>query len=99
MLDVYFNRTPFAKMHARRAIFRAVENHRYLVRAAQAGLSMIIDPFGKVIEKTGNVFEPTYLAGNIKLFNDKTFYLKFGDIFAMTCVALVLYLIILPKIK
>ena len=47
--DAWFDGTLAPMQHAAIAPFRAVEEGRYLVRAANSGPSMIIDPHGRVI--------------------------------------------------
>mgnify|MGYP002145656926 CR=1 FL=1 len=40
---------------------RAIESGRYLVRAANTGISGIVDPYGRVLERTP-IFQPAVLA-------------------------------------
>ena len=58
---------------------RAAENAKYLVRAANDGITQIVDPFGKVIGS----LEPkkqNILIGNIYVNSYKTFYTKYGNV-------------------
>lgn len=66
--------------HKEFAQLRAVENRRAVVRAANGGISCIIDPLGRTISQTG-LFERTYLAGNAELRNDKTFFTSYPLLF------------------
>jgi apolipoprotein N-acyltransferase len=89
--DAGFNRTHFAKMHAREAVFRAAENRCPVVRAAQSGISMFIDRYGRVLSSTG-LFETTILYGGIYLGEASgSPYTKYGDIFIYLCLAALLY--------
>ncbi|MDP8217511.1 MAG: nitrilase-related carbon-nitrogen hydrolase [Candidatus Theseobacter exili] len=49
--DGYFEGTFQPLLHLSRTIHRAIENRRFLVRAAAKGISCIVDPFGRIIEK------------------------------------------------
>src|SRR5262249_16439359 len=73
-----------APQHLAMAIFRAVETHRYLARAATTGISAIIDPYGRVLAQlasgqAGVVVAP--VAGRTEL----TPYVRLGDAFAFGC--------------
>ena len=56
--DAWFGRTSAPYQHFEQASMRAIENGRYLVRAANTGISGIVDPYGRVI-----VAEPDLRAG------------------------------------
>jgi len=47
------------------AVFRAIENRKPLIRAANSGISGFIDSKGRIINKT-KLFERTYLVENIQ---------------------------------
>ena len=47
--DAWFGATSAPFQHFSMALFRAVETRLYLVRAANTGISGIIDPRGKII--------------------------------------------------
>ncbi|MDD5773223.1 MAG: apolipoprotein N-acyltransferase [bacterium] len=69
------------KQHAYMSVFRAVENQIYYVRAANSGLSFILDPAGRIID-TMPMKKEGFFVGKIHLKNDaKTFYTKYGDMF------------------
>ncbi|MBI4650778.1 apolipoprotein N-acyltransferase [Candidatus Desantisbacteria bacterium] len=80
--------------HANISIFRAVENHVYLIRAANTGVSCIIDPYGRILKKLeiykrGTIQEKIFLSGN-----KHTFYTIYGDVFAQVCVIVILLLVV-----
>ncbi|UCC94600.1 MAG: apolipoprotein N-acyltransferase [Candidatus Omnitrophota bacterium] len=83
--DAGFGRSKLVDFHAREAVFRAVENRRYIVRAAQSGISMLIDPMGRILKKTEE-FEKTILMGNVWPNSQDTFYAKYGDVFVYLCI-------------
>lgn len=51
--DGIFQKTRLPEMHLRRDVFRAIENRRWVLRAATTGISAIISPQGKIIKSAG----------------------------------------------
>lgn len=76
--DAGFRRTPIARHMTNRAIVRAVENGRWLIRVGQAGISALIDPRGRVHARLG-LFEHGLLSGTVRLRDDRTLYTRWGD--------------------
>lgn len=83
--DSWYLNTSAPYQHFVVNVFRAVENRRYVVRAANSGISAIIDSSGRVQTKT-KLFQYKYLAGRVSPSNETTFYTKYGDIFALLSV-------------
>ena len=52
---------------------RAIEEGRYLVRAANTGISGIVDPYGRVLERTG-IYQPAVVVGDVRLLTAATLY-------------------------
>ena len=77
--DGWYGRSTGPYQHAWFNIMRAIENRVWIVRCANTGISMIIDPFGRIISKT-SLFERTILTGTITANDFRTFYDKIGDI-------------------
>jgi apolipoprotein N-acyltransferase len=73
-------------------VFRAIENRRALVRAANTGISGFIDPAGRILSKT-DLFTEDAETMKVPLLTDRTFYTRFGDIFARFGLALALVLV------
>jgi len=73
------------------AIFRAVETRLYLVRAANTGISGIVDPCGKVIAET-DIFKQEALKGRVKFVNIPAFYAIYGDILVVACFILIIFI-------
>jgi apolipoprotein N-acyltransferase len=78
--DAWYGRTSAPHQHLAMAAFRAVENGKYLVRAANTGTSAVVDPKGRVLERTP-LFEPTVIVRDVPFVAEKTFYARFGDVF------------------
>ena len=66
------------------AVFRAIENRRWIARCANTGISDFIDPEGNMHEKTG-IDEKINIVYDVGLRNEKTFYTMHGDIFSRAC--------------
>lgn len=84
--DGWYGTSAAPYQHYAMARFRAVENHRYLVRAANTGISAIIDPFGRETARS-ELMEATALVGEVRAISELTFYAKHGDVFAWSLVA------------
>ena len=85
--DETFDGTPNPEQHADLAILRAVETHRYFVRAGATGYSEVIDPFGRILQKIPSLQAAT-LTETIGLYTGETFFVRFGDWFVGVCALL-----------
>jgi apolipoprotein N-acyltransferase len=82
--DAWYGRTSAPHQHFAMAVFRAVESERYLVRAANTGITAVVDPRGRVLESTA-LFERTVLVRDVPFVATSTFYVRHGDVFAWGC--------------
>jgi apolipoprotein N-acyltransferase len=73
--------------HAAMTIFRAVENRTWVVRATTTGVSMVIDPYGRVRAEAPRL-EPAVLQASIIPLRIDTIYKRYGDTFAFACPAI-----------
>jgi apolipoprotein N-acyltransferase len=96
--DAWYGKSSAPYQHFSMAIFRAVENRRSLIRAANTGISGFIDPSGKVIENT-QLFKDAVITQKVPMLEMKTFYSRFGDVFAMACLGLSVLCTILRSLK
>ena len=96
--DAWFGRTSAPFQHLSMTVLRAVENRLYVIRAANTGISAIIDPTGEMISQT-ELFKKSSLRGTVKFVDKKTFYEVYGDVFTYTCLIflLVIFLLSLKK--
>ncbi|MCX7785038.1 MAG: apolipoprotein N-acyltransferase [candidate division WOR-3 bacterium] len=78
--DGWFGKTPGPHQHCELAILRSVENGVPLVRCANNGISLITDPFARIVDKT-KLFIQDILVADITSALKSTFYRKYGDIF------------------
>jgi apolipoprotein N-acyltransferase len=84
--DAWYGWTSAPYQHFAMAIFRAVENRKYLIRSANTGITAVVDPHGRVLEQT-RLFEPAVLVRDVALVPGRTFYTRHGDLFAWGCLA------------
>jgi apolipoprotein N-acyltransferase len=72
--------------HFEMARFRAIENGRFVLRGTNNGITAIVDPYGRVRKEIPrNQFG--ILTGHFRYLSKKTFYTRYGDVFAWACVA------------
>jgi apolipoprotein N-acyltransferase len=76
--DGWFGMTPGPYQHNDMAILRAVENRRYLVRSSNTGISMVVDPVGRIVASLG-LYREGVVVDSISARRDKTIYTRFGD--------------------
>jgi apolipoprotein N-acyltransferase len=81
--DAWFGETSAPYQHFEQASMRAIEEGRYLVRSANTGISGIVDPYGRVVEKT-SIFQQAVLVGEARFLETTTFYARHGDVLAYT---------------
>ena len=82
--DAWFGDSSAPAQHFSMVVFRSVENHLAFARAANTGISGFIDPFGRIIAASP-LFTETALQAAIPVRQTKTFYSRYGDVFAYGC--------------
>ena len=82
--DAWYGRSSAPYQHFSMAVFRAVENRVPLVRAANTGITALIDSRGHIQGMTG-LFREALLTGEVRLGNGNTLYSRIGDLFAWLC--------------
>ena len=88
--DAWFGRTAASEQHLSMAAMRAVELRTPIVRAANTGISAIIDATG-AIRLRSPIFEKWRWAGVVSPRKaSPTLYARVGDIFALVCFAVML---------
>ncbi len=82
--DGWYGNTSAPLQHLNMARMRAIENHRWLLRDTNTGVTAAIDPYGRIVAHAPR-FERTALQGEYNLESDTTFYTRHGDWFPMLC--------------
>jgi apolipoprotein N-acyltransferase len=76
--DEWLGNSAALYQHAAMARFRAVENHVPLARCANTGLTLVIDGYGRVVDRLP-VFEPAVLAATLPAPGPRTWFNRAGD--------------------
>jgi len=80
--DAWFGKSAASYQHISMVAFRAVENRRPVIRAANTGITGIIDSRGNILAQT-DIFVRDVIIGNIlPEQNYQTIYTQYGDVFA-----------------
>jgi apolipoprotein N-acyltransferase len=80
--DGWFGRVLGARQHAEMAVMRTVENGVPMIRSANNGISLIADPYGRVLKHT-SLFTQTVLSGQVPQALPATPYRRWGDWFML----------------
>ena len=93
-MDNDFNGTPrFSPFHAADAVFRAVENRLAFGLGTVNGLSLVIDPYGRITAE-GQINQRGVVVGDTFAVPGRTFYSRFGDVFGWLLVGALAGLVI-----
>jgi len=82
--DGWYGNTSAAWEHLNMVRMRAIENHRWVLRATNTGVTAAIDPYGRVV-KAALRNQRTSLRVGFDYEHDITFYAAHGDWFAYLC--------------
>ena len=91
--DAWFGRSSAAWQHFDQGALRAIEQGRYVVRAANTGISGAVDPYGRVLRRTP-LFEPAVITVDVRLLDHRTIYGYIGDVVAWASLAVCGWLIV-----
>jgi apolipoprotein N-acyltransferase len=86
--DSWFVDSAALDMHNAQAKLRAIENRRYVVRAANTGISSMITPTGEVISSL-DALEGGELTEEMGCREELTLYTRVGNLFVYLCIAFV----------
>jgi apolipoprotein N-acyltransferase len=79
--DAWYGRSSAPFQHFALASMRAIEQGRYLARAANTGISGVVDPYGRVVQQSA-IFEQAGLVEDVRLLTTRTTYSRIGDVIA-----------------
>ncbi len=85
--DGWYGETAAAYQHLEMARLRAIENHRYLLRATNDGITVRIDPYGRVTQQIPR-HRQMVMPAHFNFESRQTFYSAHGDVFAWLAAAM-----------
>jgi apolipoprotein N-acyltransferase len=91
--DAWFGRTSAPYQHFELGAVRAVEQGRFVVRAANTGISGAVDPYGRVVTTTP-LFEAAAVTVDVRLLTERTIYSRVGDVVVWGALAVTAWLLI-----
>jgi apolipoprotein N-acyltransferase len=97
--DAWYGREPlYARttalwQHPAHMVMRAIENRMGVARSANTGISMFIDPVGRIYNAT-NLFEADIRTDVVRTTDILTFYTRFGDLSGKGAAAAALILVL-----
>ncbi|HEU5254896.1 MAG TPA: apolipoprotein N-acyltransferase [Vicinamibacterales bacterium] len=86
--DAWYGYSSAPYQHFALASMRAIEQGRYLARAANTGISGIVDPYGRIVRQSG-IFEQVALVEEARFLTVRTIYSRIGDVIAYVAIAIV----------
>ena len=95
--DAWYGTSAAPYQHFQQARVRAVETGRYLVRAANTGISGIVDPYGRVLVRSP-LFETGTYVGEVRWLDAGTPYTRIGDSVAWASAVVLCSLLVLPLV-
>ncbi|MBI4265751.1 MAG: apolipoprotein N-acyltransferase [Acidobacteria bacterium] len=84
--DAWYGRSSAPYQHFALASMRAIEQGRYLARAANTGISGVVDPYGRVVRQSA-IFEQVGLVEEVRFLTGRTIYSVVGDVIAYAAIA------------
>lgn len=91
--DAWFGHSSAPYQHLSIAVFRAVETRNPMIRAANTGITAIIDQNGHIRSMTG-IFVEGFRTGEVRPGSGESLYLRIGDTPALVCVVLTVCILI-----
>lgn len=88
--DSWYLDSPAVYQHNAHACLRAVENGRWVLRAANTGISSIISPTGEVTEQLAPLVKG-YVTGEAYSSTERTLYSYTGDLIVLACFGLIFF--------
>ena len=91
--DGWFLKSAGSEQHVLHALFRCAETKLPMVRAANTGVTCVIDRFGRIVNRLQTDMGDTFIEGvlfahlDVPTNPEKTFYTRYGELFSLGCLA------------
>jgi apolipoprotein N-acyltransferase len=102
--DAWFKKSSSPYQHVQASVFRAVENRVYVLRAANTGVTCVIDACGRIAKRLGNIqgrdiFVKGFITSQVYKTNTNkpSVYTRIGDLFILFCIIYVFVFVIKTK--
>ncbi len=86
--DAWYGHSSAPYQHFAMASMRAIEHGRYMARAANTGISGVVDPYGRVVAQSA-IFEQAGVVEEVRFLTGRTIYTAIGDLVAYLAMAIV----------
>jgi apolipoprotein N-acyltransferase len=97
--DAWYGQSSAPYQHFALASMRAIEQGRYLARAANTGISGVVDPYGRVVRQSA-IFEQAGLVEDVRILTRRTIYSRIGDAIAyLSIVVTILALLFTRRVR
>jgi apolipoprotein N-acyltransferase len=96
--DSWFKDSMAVYQHRAQSVFRAVENDRYMIRAANTGVSSIISPSGEILVQLG-ALQKGFIDGKVKFRDTVTLYSQIGDIIVFLALGILVFILSSEKVR
>ena len=84
--DSWYGDTHEPMIHLALASFRSIETRRALIRSTNTGISAIVDPAGRITQRTGQWTKETLIADVPMIKNgSSTIFMRFGNVVGWLC--------------
>ncbi|MBZ0198986.1 MAG: apolipoprotein N-acyltransferase [Ignavibacteriaceae bacterium] len=90
--DSWYGNSSGPYQHKEFSVLRAIENRKSVIRAANGGISCIIDPVGRTVKQT-KMFTRDILVGDVILQRSKTFFTRHSLIIPVSASAFSIWVI------
>jgi apolipoprotein N-acyltransferase len=87
--DSWFGKSSAPYQHLAMAVFRSIENRRFLLRSTSNGISALVDPAGRILYQSPLHKADSFLA-SFQYLTRKTIFTRWGYLFPYFCFLLVL---------
>jgi apolipoprotein N-acyltransferase len=94
--DGWYGTSSAPFQHFEMASMRAIEEGRYLARAANTGISGVVDPYGRIVQASA-IFEQVGLVVEARLLTGRTIYSLIGDVIAYVAMALTVIALLIAR--
>lgn len=96
--DAWYGRSSAPFQQVPMVVLRAIENRRSLARAANTGISCLIDPLGRVL-RASPIFEALTVSGRLPLIEELSPYSRVGFLFPHLCLLLLSLMLLYGNLR